>query len=120
MAMADPRTRGRTSGILARPTSLARLVAAAEVELLGEPLLDEVVDRGVQRIQATQLLALELGKRSIDPWNSRRHWRSFEDMPTCPTSGYKLRAPRPVGQVFFSSTTPFTERDKRGAVAGTV
>src|SRR5690349_19403342 len=34
-------------GVLARAAALARLVAAAELEVLGEALLDEVIDRGV-------------------------------------------------------------------------
>jgi len=77
--------------MLARAAAAARLIALTEVELLGEALFDQVVDRSVERIQATQLFALELGKGSINTWNSRRHWRSFEDMPTCPTSAYKVR-----------------------------
>ena len=47
--------------ILARAAPAARGIAAAEVELLGEALLDEIVDRGVERVQAAQLFALELG-----------------------------------------------------------
>jgi hypothetical protein len=35
-------------GVLARTAALARLVAAAELELLGEPLLDQVVDGCVE------------------------------------------------------------------------
>src|SRR5437868_15451697 len=77
--------------VLARPAAAARLVALAKIELLGEALFDQIVDRGVERIETAQLLALELGKGSINTRDSRRHLRSFEDMPTCPTSGYKVR-----------------------------
>ena len=75
-------------------------VAVAEVELLGEALFDEVVDRRVKRIQSAQLLALELGKRRINTRNSGRHWLSFEDMPTCPTSGVQGTRERNPGQIF--------------------
>jgi hypothetical protein len=48
--------------MLARATAAARLVALTEVELLGEALFDHVIDRRVQRLEATKLFSLELGK----------------------------------------------------------
>src|SRR2546430_7715248 len=50
-----------------RTAAAARLVALTEVELLGEALLDHVGDRRVERVQPPELLALELGKRRINP-----------------------------------------------------
>jgi hypothetical protein len=76
--------------ILARSTATARLIALAEVSIFGEAFFDEIVDGRVEGIQSAKLFALELGKRRVDTRNPRRHWRSFEDMPTCPTSGYKV------------------------------
>jgi hypothetical protein len=59
--------RGPPSGVLARTAAAARLVAApAEIELLGEPLLDEVVDRCMKGVQTAKLLALELCKRRVN------------------------------------------------------
>ena len=52
--------------MLAGPTTLPRRIAATEIELLRETLFDEVVDRGVEGIQAAKLLALELGKRRVN------------------------------------------------------
>ena len=48
--------------MLAGPTALAWRIAATEVELLGEALFDQIVDRGMKRIEPAKLLALELGK----------------------------------------------------------
>src|SRR5678815_200063 len=62
--------------VLARATATARSITATEVELLGEPLFHQVVDRRVQRLEPPQLLTLELGKRSINTWNSSGHLRS--------------------------------------------
>src|SRR4051794_33970916 len=76
--------------MLARPTAFARSVAATEVELLGKALLDQVIDGGMERVESAKLFALELGKRSINSRNSRRHCSSVSGHPTCPTSGYKL------------------------------
>lgn len=57
-------------GVLARATTLARRVAGAEVELLREPFLDQVIDRGMEGVQPTELLTGELGKRSVNTRNS--------------------------------------------------
>jgi chromosome partitioning protein len=104
--------------VLARPAAAPRLIALAELAVFGEPLLDEVVDGRMERIQATQLLTLELGKRCINTRNSRRHWRSFEDMPTCPTSGYKVREVRIKPKFFLRMTraTHLATRRKIGDV----
>jgi hypothetical protein len=48
--------------MLAGAAAAARLVALAKVELFGEALFDQIVDRGVKRVQPPQLLTLELGK----------------------------------------------------------
>ena len=57
--------------VLARTPALARsFTAVAEIELLGEPLLHQVIDRRVKGVQAPQFLALELGKRSVNTRNS--------------------------------------------------
>src|SRR5690606_18136456 len=59
------RKRESSARVLARTAAAARLVAVPEVEILGEPLLDQVIDGGVKGIQTAQLLTLELGKRSV-------------------------------------------------------
>jgi len=66
--------------VLARATAAPRLLALPEISILGEALLDQVVDARVKGVQTSKLLALELGKRRVDTRNSRRHLRSFEDM----------------------------------------
>jgi hypothetical protein len=56
--------------VLARTAATARGFAlATEIELRGEPLLDQVIDRGL-RVQPSKLLTLELGERRINPWIS--------------------------------------------------
>lgn len=63
--------------MLAGATTFAWSLAVPEVELLGEALLDEVVDGRVKGIQSTKLLSLELGKRRINARNSTRHLFPF-------------------------------------------
>src|SRR5262249_8417859 len=53
--------------VLARAAAAARRLAAVEVEVVGEALLQHVVDRRVEGVELAQLLALELGKRTINP-----------------------------------------------------
>ncbi|MEO7734469.1 MAG: hypothetical protein ABIY55_26170 [Kofleriaceae bacterium] len=55
--------------VLARAAALAGLVAAAHIKLLREALFHQVIDRGVERVQAPKLLALELSERRINTRN---------------------------------------------------
>jgi hypothetical protein len=60
--------------MLARAAAAPRLVALAEVELLGEAFFHEVVDRGMEGIEAAKLFTLELGKRRINARISCGHF----------------------------------------------
>lgn len=48
--------------MLARATALAWGVAATHLELLGKALLYQVVDRGMERVQAAELFAFKFSK----------------------------------------------------------
>jgi hypothetical protein len=48
--------------VFARPAAATRLIALAEVDLLGKALFHQIIDAGMESFEAPQLLALELGK----------------------------------------------------------